>query len=72
MDALRERGLKVGLYYSHSDWNHPDHASLRHPEIDQWSNTHPGGNDANPTRTPHPARGPRRPGSVTSPTVTTR
>lgn len=47
-DALRERGLKVGLYYSHSDWNHPDYASVRHPEIDQWSSTHPGGNDANP------------------------
>ncbi|MFD9118435.1 alpha-L-fucosidase [Streptomyces bottropensis] len=48
VDALRERGLKVGLYYSHSDWNHPDYASLRHPDIDQWTNTHPGGNDANP------------------------
>ncbi|MCX4513989.1 alpha-L-fucosidase [Streptomyces sp. NBC_01619] len=30
--ALRERGLKVGLYYSHSDWNHPDYASVVHPE----------------------------------------
>ncbi|WP_030743522.1 alpha-L-fucosidase [Streptomyces sp. NRRL F-5135] len=30
--ALRERGLKVGLYYSHSDWNHPDYASVRHAE----------------------------------------
>ncbi|GAA2383899.1 glycosyl hydrolase [Catellatospora methionotrophica] len=27
--ALRERGLKVGLYYSHSDWNHPDYPSVR-------------------------------------------
>jgi alpha-L-fucosidase len=33
-DALRERGLKVGLYYSHSDWNHPDYPSVRHPELD--------------------------------------
>ncbi|MGW2378904.1 alpha-L-fucosidase [Streptomyces sp. NPDC001658] len=33
-DALRERGLKVGLYYSHSDWNHPDYASTRHPSLD--------------------------------------
>jgi alpha-L-fucosidase len=33
-DALRERGLKVGLYYSHSDWNHPDYASARHPSLD--------------------------------------
>lgn len=31
-DALREQGLKVGLYYSHSDWNHPDYASTRHPD----------------------------------------
>ncbi|TRV72625.1 alpha-L-fucosidase [Streptomyces sp. 130] len=30
-DALRDRGLKVGLYYSHSDWNHPDYASAVHP-----------------------------------------
>ncbi|QNP61921.1 alpha-L-fucosidase [Streptomyces genisteinicus] len=29
--ALRERGLRVGLYYSHSDWNHPDYASVLHP-----------------------------------------
>ncbi|MFJ6571876.1 alpha-L-fucosidase [Streptomyces sp. NPDC091292] len=32
VDALRERGLKVGLYYSHSDWNHPDYASVVHPD----------------------------------------
>ncbi|MFD8527753.1 alpha-L-fucosidase [Streptosporangium canum] len=31
-DALRERGLKVGLYYSHSDWNHPDYHSVRYPQ----------------------------------------
>src|SRR5689334_21377379 len=30
-EALREQGLKVGLYYSHSDWNHPDYASVVHP-----------------------------------------
>ncbi|MGW5430478.1 alpha-L-fucosidase [Streptomyces sp. NPDC004059] len=29
--ALRDKGLKVGLYYSHSDWNHPDYASTRKP-----------------------------------------
>ncbi len=28
VEALRERGLKVGFYYSHSDWNHPDYASV--------------------------------------------
>ncbi|MGW6359671.1 alpha-L-fucosidase [Streptomyces sp. NPDC055092] len=31
-DALRDQGLKVGLYYSHSDWNHPDYATARHPQ----------------------------------------
>ncbi|MGY6021584.1 alpha-L-fucosidase [Streptomyces spinosirectus] len=30
-EALREKGLKVGLYYSHSDWNHPDYPSTRKP-----------------------------------------
>lgn len=29
-DAIREQGLKVGLYYSHNDWNHPDYASTRY------------------------------------------
>lgn len=29
VDALRSEGLKVGLYYSHSDWNHPDYATTR-------------------------------------------
>ncbi|MGW1884728.1 alpha-L-fucosidase [Streptomyces sp. NPDC001970] len=29
-DAIRERGLKVGLYYAHNDWNHPDYASTRY------------------------------------------
>ncbi|MGW2331377.1 alpha-L-fucosidase [Streptomyces sp. NPDC001700] len=28
--ALRAEGLKVGLYYSHSDWNHPDYATTRY------------------------------------------
>ncbi|WP_432066216.1 alpha-L-fucosidase [Streptomyces sp. C10-9-1] len=28
--ALRAHGLKVGLYYSHLDWSHPDYASQRH------------------------------------------
>lgn len=26
--ALRKRGLKVGLYYSHLDWSHPDYATM--------------------------------------------
>ncbi|PKW06063.1 Alpha-L-fucosidase [Streptomyces sp. 1222.5] len=29
-EALRERGLRVGLYYSHSDRSHPDYASVRY------------------------------------------
>ncbi|NHI11801.1 glycosyl hydrolase [Streptomyces sp. KO7888] len=29
--AMRDEGLRAGLYYSHSDWNHPDYASVRHP-----------------------------------------
>lgn len=33
-DALRERGLRVGLYYSHSDWSHPDYPTVRHPDPD--------------------------------------
>ncbi|SEN85061.1 alpha-L-fucosidase [Actinacidiphila rubida] len=33
-DALREEGLKVGLYYSHSDWSHPDYPTVRHPHPD--------------------------------------
>jgi alpha-L-fucosidase len=32
--ALREHGLRVGLYYSHSDWSHPDYATVRHPHPD--------------------------------------
>src|SRR5215475_1945267 len=32
--AMRERGLRVGLYYSHSDWNHPDYASVRGEDVD--------------------------------------
>jgi len=35
--ALRERGLKVGLYYSHSDWNHPDYATVRSTGKAHWS-----------------------------------
>jgi alpha-L-fucosidase len=28
VDAMRERGLKVGIYFSHADWNHPDYATV--------------------------------------------
>ncbi len=27
-DALRKAGLRVGLYYSHLDWSHPDYATI--------------------------------------------
>ena len=27
-DALRKEGLKVGLYFSHLDWSHPDYPSV--------------------------------------------
>ena len=27
--AMRRHGLKVGLYFSHLDWSHPDYASVR-------------------------------------------
>jgi alpha-L-fucosidase len=27
-DALRSAGLKVGLYFSHLDWSHPDYPSV--------------------------------------------
>jgi alpha-L-fucosidase len=30
-EALRHRNLKVGLYFSHLDWSHPDYASI-HPK----------------------------------------
>lgn len=37
VEALRRRGLKVGLYFSHLDWSHPDYATVRpavqHPVV---------------------------------------
>jgi alpha-L-fucosidase len=27
-DALRRKGIKVGLYFSHLDWSHPDYATM--------------------------------------------
>lgn len=30
--AMREHGLKVGLYFSHSDWSHPDYATVKNPD----------------------------------------
>ncbi len=35
-DAMREAGLKVGLYFSHLDWSHPDYRSTFSPiELDE-------------------------------------
>ncbi|MFI6905697.1 alpha-L-fucosidase [Nonomuraea sp. NPDC050394] len=28
VSAMRERGLRAGLYFSHLDWSHPDYASV--------------------------------------------
>jgi alpha-L-fucosidase len=30
--AMREAGLKAGIYFSHIDWNHPDYATVRHSD----------------------------------------
>jgi alpha-L-fucosidase len=30
--ALREEGLKVGIYFSHLDWSHPDYATVYHAD----------------------------------------
>ncbi|MGS2619704.1 alpha-L-fucosidase [Micromonospora sp. LZ34] len=38
--AMREKGLKVGLYYSHSDWSHPDYATVRSTGAAQHVNDH--------------------------------
>ncbi len=39
-EALRENGLRVGMYFSHLDWNHPDYPAL-HPKSDEWWATSP-------------------------------
>ena len=28
VDAYREKGIKIGLYYSLIDWSHPDYPSV--------------------------------------------
>ena len=38
-DAVRAKGLKVGFYFSHIDWNHPDYATVSYedtPPAGQW------------------------------------
>ena len=34
-NAMRSAGLKVGYYFSHIDWNHPDYACI-HPDSTEW------------------------------------
>lgn len=34
-ESMRKAGLKVGLYFSHLDWNNPDNTALR-PKSDAW------------------------------------
>lgn len=31
LEALRQKGLKTGVYYSHLDWSHPDYAAFQNP-----------------------------------------
>lgn len=52
VEAVREQGLKVGLYFSHLDWSHPDYASIyREDERENLANlnrnrfTHPEGEE---------------------------
>ena len=44
VDALRRRGLKVGLYFSHLDWSEPTYASLKVKDVY---------GDPNKDRSPH-------------------
>ena len=39
-DALRDNGLKVGIYFSHLDWSHPDYASVFRGDDPQHKQTH--------------------------------
>ncbi len=34
-EALREVGLRVGLYFSHSDWVHPDYATVMPKHVEE-------------------------------------
>lgn len=52
VDALREQDLKVGLYYSHLDWSHPDYATIwrtdereKQDQIQKNRYTHPAGEE---------------------------
>ncbi|MBX6355583.1 MAG: alpha-L-fucosidase [Micromonosporaceae bacterium] len=34
VEALRRHGLRVGLYFSHLDWSHPDYATVRPAKVE--------------------------------------
>ena len=38
VEAMRRAGIKLGLYFSHLDWHHPEYATSR-PPADEF---HPG------------------------------
>lgn len=40
-EALRNEGLKVGLYFSHLDWSHPDYASVVPPSMEDAEERNP-------------------------------
>ncbi len=41
VNALRDEGLKVGLYFSHLDWSHPDYASVVPPGMAEQTERNP-------------------------------
>lgn len=57
VDALRRRHLKVGFYYSHLDWSHPDYASI-YPTRDSVEQT---GEERYKNRFSYPERGQENP-----------
>jgi len=50
-NEMRKAGIKVGIYFSHLDWSHPDYASVYHPDY----RTKPGNPDWNKYK--HPENG---------------
>ena len=65
-DALRKYGLKVGLYYSHLDWSHPDYASVL-PKAEQ-PHDH-AQNHSNRFGYPQDGEDPQEPGNVSSSSI---
>lgn len=53
VEAMRRHGLKVGFYYSHLDWSHPDYASV-YPTRDSEEQT---GSERYRNRFSYPERG---------------